>query len=76
MFYRGEECGAVREYSDTLAMFMLNGRRPSVFKHRAALEHTGRDGGPIAIDDIRSRLAARVAAALAGEAAGDHSGAQ
>ena len=32
VFYKGEVCGHVREYSDTLLMFMLNGGRPYKFR--------------------------------------------
>jgi len=42
---RRVETKRVRKYSDTLLMFMLNGRRGHVFKNRH--EHTGHGGGPI-----------------------------
>lgn len=45
VYYKGEVVGKVRKYSDTLLMFMLNGRRSDVFRQRH--EHTGKDGGPI-----------------------------
>lgn len=45
VFHKGEQCGTIREYSDTLTMFLLNGRRSSVFKHRH--EVTGANGGPV-----------------------------
>lgn len=47
VFYKGMECGAVRKYSDTLLMFLLNGRRGSVFKHRQ--EVSGPNGGPVEV---------------------------
>jgi transposase-like protein len=34
VFYKGAVVGHVRKHSDTLLMFLLNGRRPEVFKHR------------------------------------------
>jgi hypothetical protein len=34
VFYEGVECGTVRVYSDTLAIFLLKGRRPDKFKER------------------------------------------
>lgn len=37
----------IKKYSDTLLMFLLNGRRSEKYKHRHAHEHTGKDGGPI-----------------------------
>jgi len=64
VFYQGAECGTVREYSDTLAMFILKGRRPE--KYRERTEITGKDGGPIRItkaedltDDELAAIAAR-----------------
>lgn len=36
---------ATTDKSDTLLMFLLNGRRPEKFKRRH--EHTGKDGAPI-----------------------------
>lgn len=45
VYQQGRLVGTVQEYSDTLAMFLLNGRRASVFKHRA--EVTGLNGGPV-----------------------------
>ena len=34
VFYHGEICGSVREYSDTAAIFLLKGRRPEVYRDR------------------------------------------
>jgi len=45
VFYQGEVCGAVRKYSDTLMMFVLNGYRSDKFRQRH--EHTGANGAPI-----------------------------
>jgi hypothetical protein len=42
VFYLGEQCGTIREYSDTLMMFMLKGRRPEKFKDRGSVEHSGK----------------------------------
>jgi len=50
VFYQGVKCGSVREYSDTLMMFMLKARRPDRFKDRAATELTGAEGGSIVIE--------------------------
>jgi hypothetical protein len=35
VFYKGSKCGAVREYSDTLAMFILKARKPEVYRDNA-----------------------------------------
>jgi len=47
VFYRGEECGVVQEYSDTLLIFLLKGALPEKYKERGVTELTGKDGGPI-----------------------------
>jgi hypothetical protein len=39
VYQGGEKVGVVREYSDTLLIFMLKARRPEKFKERAQLEH-------------------------------------
>jgi hypothetical protein len=36
VFFKGEQCGVVREYSDTLLMFLLRGRRPEKYRDNAA----------------------------------------
>jgi hypothetical protein len=41
VFYQGEECGTIREYSDTLMMFFLKGNRPEKYKDRVEQEHKG-----------------------------------
>jgi len=45
VFYKGQVCGHIREYSDVLLIFLLKGRKPEVYRER--YEHTGPDGGPI-----------------------------
>jgi len=45
VFQGGKQVGLIRKYSDTLLMFILNGRRPECFKHRH--EHTGAGGKPL-----------------------------
>ncbi len=32
VFHKGEVCGTVREYSDTLLIFLLKGRKPEVYR--------------------------------------------
>ena len=32
VFYKGEVCGSVREYSDVLLIFLLKGLRPEVYR--------------------------------------------
>lgn len=38
VFYQGEECGAVRRYSDTLLIFLLKGRRPDKYRERVTID--------------------------------------
>jgi Bacteriophage Sf6, terminase small subunit-like len=44
VFQQGKQVGTVREYSDTLMIFMLKARRPDRFKDRVANEFSGRVG--------------------------------
>jgi len=72
VFYLGEKCGAIREYSDTLLIFLLKANDPE--KYRERHEITGPRGGPIEHDfDAKGRLISLLAriAARTGEAAGD-----
>ena len=39
VFHQGKQCGKVREYSDTLLIFMLKARRPEKFKERSQIDH-------------------------------------
>ena len=48
VFYQGIECGAVREYSDTLLIFLLKAHKPDRFRDR--VEHTGKDGNAIQVE--------------------------
>lgn len=49
VFYQGVECGVVRKYSDTLAIFMLKGAKPNKYRERVSSEMSGPDGKPIAL---------------------------
>ena len=42
VFYKGEQVGAVTEYSDTLLMFLLKARRPDRFRDNVNVTHAGR----------------------------------
>ena len=42
VFHRGQVCGAVRKYSDTLLIFLLKAHRPDKFRDRVEL--TGKGG--------------------------------
>ncbi len=47
VFHQGAQCGAIREYSDTLTIFLLKGARPEKYRDRVSSEITGANGGPI-----------------------------
>jgi len=38
VFYQGEECGTVQEYSDTLMTLLLKAHRPDKYKERSSNE--------------------------------------
>lgn len=38
VFYQGEECGAIRKYSDTLLIFLLKGRKPEKYRERMQID--------------------------------------
>ncbi len=40
VFHKGEQVGAVREYSDTLLIFLLKGLRPEKYRERSSQEIT------------------------------------
>lgn len=44
VYQGGKLVGAVQEYSDTLMIFLLKGRRPDKFRDRVSTELTGKDG--------------------------------
>lgn len=41
VFYKGEMCGEIKKYSDTLAMFILKGRRPEKYRENIKQEISG-----------------------------------
>lgn len=44
VYQGGKEVGQVQEYSDTLMIFLLKGRRPEKFRERVSAELTGAGG--------------------------------
>lgn len=54
VYYKGEVCGTVRKYSDTLLIFLLKGARPDKYRDNVRQEITGKDGGPLrlSIEDM------------------------
>lgn len=39
VFYLGAEVGTIREYSDTLAIFLLKGAKPEKYRERTETKH-------------------------------------
>lgn len=67
VYYNGSECGSVRKYSDTLAIFLLKAHAPEKYRENTRMELTGANGGPVQISD--TERAARISAILAAAAA-------
>lgn len=63
VFHKGDQCGSVRKYSDTLAIFLLKAHDPDKYRESSRMELTGANGGPVQISD--AERAAKVAAILA-----------
>lgn len=42
VYQGGKLVGEIREYSDTLLIFLLKGKRPEVFRENVKVEHSGR----------------------------------
>jgi len=42
VFFKGEQCGKVREYSDTLLIFMLKARKPETYRETVGIHHSGK----------------------------------
>ena len=61
VYQGGQRVGTIREYSDTLLIFLLKGAKPEKYRERSSHELTGKDGGPIEVADARERLASRIA---------------
>lgn len=59
VFYRGGRCGLIREYSDTLLIFLLKGKRPDVYRERVDHEHKHK----ISLEDLAAGSWERPAAA-------------
>jgi hypothetical protein len=76
VFQGGEQVGAVREYSDTLLIFLLKGAKPEKYRDNytrvhAVHEHSGPAGAPLPIAVFNAQAALAIvtggAAGLAGQ---------
>lgn len=59
VYYKGEVCGTVQKYSDTLLIFLLKARRPEKYRETVKAELTGANGQPLIPalpDDISTAL--------------------
>jgi hypothetical protein len=52
VFQKGECVGHVREFSDTLLIFMLKARKPEKYRETTRHELTGKDGAPLTFADL------------------------
>lgn len=64
VFHRGQEVGFIREYSDTLLIFMLKARRPEAYRERLEVRgnvtHTHRSEIDEAIRELSEELGSAV----------------
>ena len=66
-FHNGEQCGVVRKYSDTLAMFLLKAHKPERFRERTEQRITGTGvNGAVALQDVTEMSSIEKASRLAG----------
>jgi hypothetical protein len=56
VYQGGERVGTIREYSDSLLTLLLKANAPEKYRERSSIEHTGKDGGPIAYRPDLTRL--------------------
>lgn len=69
VYQGGKKVGSIKEYSDTLLIFLLNGAKPDVYKNRH--EFTGKVGFVHEIDYTKLSNAALEEIAAAGKPGGD-----
>lgn len=50
VYYKGEVCGTVRKYSDTLLIVLLKGTKPEKYRENIRQETVGDGGGAVKID--------------------------
>lgn len=65
VYQAGKKVGTVREYSDTLLIFLLKGAKPEKYKDRG--EISGPGGGPIPFKEIIAELKPEPQPAAGGE---------
>jgi hypothetical protein len=60
------EVGRIREYSDTLMIFLLKAHRPEKYRERHEVKHTGRVGVAVTAEELSDDELAAIAAGDAG----------
>lgn len=62
VFYKGDECGTVRKYSDTLTIFLLKAHDPEKYRENSKLELSGSLAlNQMSDEEIRAELLALTA---------------
>lgn len=62
VFHQGVECGRLRKYSDTLAIFLLKAHNPEKYRENSKVELSGHLAvGNMTEDEMRAELAALTA---------------
>lgn len=65
VFYQGEECGTIREYSDTLAIFLLKAHNPEKYRENSKVElEANIRVNDMTDEEIRAEIAALVGAGI------------
>lgn len=68
VFHRGKECGSVRKYSDTLAIFLLKAHAPEKYREKSSFDANVTSGDSQIGDTERlAKIAAVVVAAQAAQ---------
>jgi hypothetical protein len=57
VFYQGTECGSIRKYSDTLAMFLIKAHDPA-YRDSSRVDIGNADGKPFEISDADAAIEA------------------
>lgn len=72
VFHLGAQCGTVRKYSDTLAIFLLKAHAPEKYRENSKIDLTNSDGKLQPVDDTaRSARVAQLLAIAAKRKAGE-----
>ena len=70
VFYQGTHIDTVKEYSDTLLIFLLKAHKPEVYREVTRNELTGKNGGPITHKDVTELTDDELARIAAGSSGG------